>query len=555
MVTDEPVPKTALRKKYLVLYDQVPGGTGYLKELMKTPEDIMELLQLAFDKLRDCACQADETKDGCYHCLYAYRISRDLPNISRRQAMELLAEILRHRNQLEKIATVDDIGINALFESELEKRFIEALRRSTTPDCPVTLRSEVVNGKPGYFMMVNDVGYRIEPQVEVGEKEGVSVPCRADFMIQPVRAEREGQLSIAIFTDGFAYHADPSGGNYRLPMDLEQRMALAKSRRYLFWALSYEDVMGMFDDSIKEHWDNFHPGNVDHLLRAFEEKHAIRPIKSVIRKGALGGLVMYLAQPDRSAWAMFANLYAISLDSRGFCSTARLLEHKALLMDDGVGYKNLATLLSGHTEPEQFWCIQPVLGQENHIRAIVLTHGSAKRIRANDYSDIEVLVRFEDSDTGEASAFKRSWNGLLQTMNLIQFLPNASVVSSRFLSEGYSVPHAKEDEVSPESITDIPEDIVAAYGALSQLVLEDALPVLVFAMELGLAVPEAGFELCAPDGQVLGMAELSWHDRKVALLLDGEPAEPFEAAGWRVAYLSGIGDKDALRKCFDKAGE
>ena len=147
--------------------------------------------------------------------------------------------------------------------------------------------------------------------------------------------------------------------------------------------------------------------------------------------------------------------------------------------------------------------------------------------------------------------FKRAWNGLLQVMNISQFLSNISVVSSRFLSEGYSIPQTKEvitlnDDVMPH----ISEDTVIAYRELQEFVLEEALPVLTFALESELAVPEAGFEMCDTDGQVSGMAELAWPDIKVALLLDDEPLEPFKAANWKVTYLSQIKNKEDLNKLF-----
>jgi DEAD/DEAH box helicase domain-containing protein len=53
-VTDheEPVPETAYRKKYLVVFDTVPGGTGYLKQLMRSDKPMMEVFQLALDASR-----------------------------------------------------------------------------------------------------------------------------------------------------------------------------------------------------------------------------------------------------------------------------------------------------------------------------------------------------------------------------------------------------------------------------------------------------------------------------------------------------------------------
>jgi DEAD/DEAH box helicase domain-containing protein len=72
-IHEEPIPDSGLRKKYLVLYDVVPGGTGYLKELMRPPQPLMEVFQLAREVLRSCECGQSPDKDGCYRCLYIYR--------------------------------------------------------------------------------------------------------------------------------------------------------------------------------------------------------------------------------------------------------------------------------------------------------------------------------------------------------------------------------------------------------------------------------------------------------------------------------------------------
>ena len=42
---DEPIEGSDVRKRFLVLYDGVPGGTGYLKELMQLPDTLFEVFQ------------------------------------------------------------------------------------------------------------------------------------------------------------------------------------------------------------------------------------------------------------------------------------------------------------------------------------------------------------------------------------------------------------------------------------------------------------------------------------------------------------------------------
>ena len=74
----EPDPDSSLRKQYLVLYDSVPGGTGYLKQLVTRDNEearmpIYRRLALALERIESCVCWNDTERDGCYRCLYGYR--------------------------------------------------------------------------------------------------------------------------------------------------------------------------------------------------------------------------------------------------------------------------------------------------------------------------------------------------------------------------------------------------------------------------------------------------------------------------------------------------
>ena len=108
-VTDEPVPGSDIRKRYLVLYDGVPGGTGYLKELMRDQQNLLEVFEKAYDVLKNCTCQNDPEKDGCYRCLLAYRGRHDQNNTSRHAALELLKLILDNRQHLKRTERLDAI--------------------------------------------------------------------------------------------------------------------------------------------------------------------------------------------------------------------------------------------------------------------------------------------------------------------------------------------------------------------------------------------------------------------------------------------------------------
>src|SRR5690606_8410477 len=63
---EEPISGSIHRRKYLILYDTVPGGTGYLKELMRSTEPLLDVFKSALATMRSCECNADPEKDGCY---------------------------------------------------------------------------------------------------------------------------------------------------------------------------------------------------------------------------------------------------------------------------------------------------------------------------------------------------------------------------------------------------------------------------------------------------------------------------------------------------------
>lgn len=67
---------------YLVIYDSVPGGTGYLKELMRAPEPLLEVFETALKALDECSCNQNPETDGCYRCVYRYRNSHERQSIS-----------------------------------------------------------------------------------------------------------------------------------------------------------------------------------------------------------------------------------------------------------------------------------------------------------------------------------------------------------------------------------------------------------------------------------------------------------------------------------------
>jgi DEAD/DEAH box helicase domain-containing protein len=202
---DEIDSKDEYAKRYLILYDTVPGGTGYLMQLMRDEKPLFEVLEVALKKLTSCSCSDDASKDGCYRCIYAYKNNFDRALISKRKAIEIIENILEARDSIKKVESVSEVKSDSLSESVLEELFLARLK-SISNFWKETITSR---GQSGFlFEIENDkkerYTYEIEHQVQMKPEDGIGVYSKADFVIYPVK--NLDMKPIVIFTDGFAYH-------------------------------------------------------------------------------------------------------------------------------------------------------------------------------------------------------------------------------------------------------------------------------------------------------------------------------------------------------------
>ncbi len=510
MIHEEPLPDSSMRKRYLVLYDQIPGGTGYLKQLANTPDDFMAMIQVALTCLEHCPCSQNTAKDGCYSCLYAYRVSHDLPNISRRAAAELMSKLLEQRGKLEEIDTIENINVNALFESDLEARFIEGLRRSSYCGSPVEVNHEIINGKTAYCIKINRHSYNLEPQVEIGSADGVAVPCRADFLITALRQSRVAIHPIAIFTDGFQFHADLQNENYRFHKDLAQRMALSKSGRFHCWSLSYQDVMTRFS---KEHANT---PLTENLPAGFE----ISPhLKNLEKSNSFDALITFLANPNLQDWLKQALACSMAFSHRGRIREEKILALRKKMLE-ATFFDEIDSLKSESDGKAAFW-------------ARKITRGSAtlnilSLLRQEDLRNperISLTIRLSDAVPDIATEdFRGLWNDVLQAYNLLQFIPGTVVVTDQFIINRLSIPEIREC---------VPDN----WQELKEVCSSKVHPLLSFASIHGWTKPEPGYELAGEQDEVLACAELAWEDKGLAILLSADDLETFKAHGWNTCIV------------------
>ena len=499
-VTDEPVPGSDIRKRYLVLYDGVPGGTGYLKELMRDQQNLMDVFELAFEVLKNCTCQNDANKDGCYRCLLAYRGRHDQHNTSRHAALELLKLILDNRQHLKRTKRLDAIRINRLLESELEGLFIEALRRTPdgTPSRNVT--HQVVNGKEGFYLRSEYGNYLIELQVDLGHPQGVAVPCRADFVIYPERPE-PGELPVVVFTDGYEYHADPNVG-LRIGVDTAQRLALIHSGRYRVWSLTWDDVQEQFRYPVpKFDAENLCAGpKYGPLVTKLDPANA-SVWRSLGGLSSFSALMMFLGSARGRPWASQAQAFAVSLMESDPDTPGRLKLRRERNHSDG----------------------SPLISAAGCMDIAAL--------QAEDFSNLTLRIQlFDDYAHHGLAEWKKAWREFLRLGNLLQFLQGFGFVSSLGLyDDAYrwiSEPAASSGEVS----------MLAPISELLDIVAPEVRDLCRKLVVAGKVLPEPGYELTSTEGEIIATAELAWSSCQVAILLEHESngAALFEASGWRV---------------------
>ena len=535
-VHEEPLADSTFKRKYLVLYDTVPGGTGYLKQLMRSEDPLMEVLKLALDTLKSCTCNQQKDKDGCYRCLFAYRNSYNMPKTSRDTAIELFAEILSYRDKLIKTDTIKNISLNTLIESELEARFIGALKLYKSEKLSILLKSDLVNGKPGYFLKMGERAYYIEPQVKFNELTGVSVPSRADFVIWPARVN-DPMKPVAVFLDGFTYHRD------RVGEDMAQRMAIAQSGKYHVWSLSWHDVENTFTPQKDFCVDFLDPSELPagDKLNDLLTGYGLIDLKGLNKLNSFALLVEFLQKPEEDRWRLFVFVFSLlHVDGVKFAEQKAIEEWTSKVEND------MPDEMASKIKETDCPCLYGYFSAKNHdgnleLQQYVVTEQKAV-VPPGDAMGIRFGCCLEDDDAGkQASGYQAIWNGFLRLYNFFQFLPHSFFVSREGLKKkAYdtiklfdAAPTSGGPEVKPEDSkwNEILELTDETFHGLLNLLKNNDWP-----------VPEAGYELQSGKGEIIGTAELAWEELKIAFLLEDELEfkSRFVDAQWKVFSLKNV---------------
>ena len=243
-----------LSKRFLVIFDSVPGGTGFLRELWDK-DSFFEMIGLSLKTMKDCTCATSKDLDGCPRCVLAGAAQYDLPNVSRAEAIKYLEAILAHKDKMAALKTgLDEVEVEGFLDSDLEYRFLSIMRNlnesSNRPKLDrygieiVELTAHKDERRAIEFKIKrkdsNDIfSYRMDHQKPLNT--GIKTTI-ADFYFE--RLDNQNAKPIAVFLDGFRYHAGPRSGD-RVAADFVKREALVNGdgvSKHNVWIMTWKDI-------------------------------------------------------------------------------------------------------------------------------------------------------------------------------------------------------------------------------------------------------------------------------------------------------------------------
>ncbi|MGO3152733.1 MAG: DEAD/DEAH box helicase [Galactobacter sp.] len=545
----------------LLLHDRVPGGTGYLDDFSQ-PGVVRSVLAAALRVVSSCSC-AGQDRLACQHCLLPFADSFELDNVSRLAAEQLLKQLLLSPSGGSDAADweIEDAPErvrDTSIESHLEKQFRAALVKRLE-DSGATVRETpgMLANSLRFKLQGKDEQWLLEPQVDV-------MGTRPDFILRQETGQAT-DIALAIYTDGFAYHA--STAHNRVADDAAKRARLRSEgylpntgvERIIPWAITADDVTSFADNAPVAadlvRWKDAR------LVPGIQKRFAVdAEILGLTDRGAMDALWAWMHQPDVSAWTKVAQAvpYLWSRRNSGIESAVnayliaeRLAQGEAAVGAGAAGVAGLggsagAGNVAEGGNPTWSWT-------SDHLAV------TAQRVEFEGAPQIAVgLCLDERPSVLGTEAFKADWRTWLHLTNLLSFndpdLLHVGTVSGRDplspptvsgktdpdrVAEVRNVSVAAPGETTAEAVGESSDTAAALSADWAELVAAAASEwesefLTSLAHMGGLPLPVTGEEV---DGV---MVDIYWPEQHVAVIspeeLENDPAvvQDVEQSGVRV---------------------
>ena len=533
----EPVGETDDRRHFIVLYDSVPGGTGYLHDLLSNVDNMQSVFGKAYDTMRKCDCY-DGTMDGCYRCLLEYRNSYGMESTSKQLALEMLHDIVTSEaNWVQENKGLSAMAGNPWMDSELEARFPEALSRFSGADSVhgqrVCVSQDIVKGKHGYRVIIGNIAYDMEPQVDLGAAQGVQFASKPDFVLWPSNTEFR---PVAVFLDGYAYHAESASE------DLLKRQAMMRAG-FTVWTLNWYDINQVMGDKATDVPllnGLTSPEQHHQAIAALAQKAGMANVSDLLSRTPFELLLHALIEPNQQAFQLQALFFTLQ------CLPAKSFSDSAVQKVVQSALRGLPVNFTDHA-PETATMMGAVDIRDSQEAAVLSLHLVAGQGLFNTVDLNEVLVSAcYELKPGKADQARFQWQRFWGAVNLLQFLPLFYAWTPDSKTSGIAAGLQWTLSKATWDLTSTNPEVTHSHTD-EQLFLpnwfEQIEPNLRSALqELPINWPtkaRIGDEVSAGAlDEVVGEAEILFDTLKVALLLPEYPDQQaakqhLEAAGWR----------------------
>jgi replicative superfamily II helicase len=552
---------TGRSRRFLVLHDTLPRGTGYLQRLAD-PAEFRVVLEAARRIAADCPCQ-HEAKRACHRCLLGHISDDKFDLVSRAEALEMLGDLL-DRWETEDVPATDHISLWDQVESELEARFGQALKDWATQSAPSVLYrpGPKADGNPTADLYVTQAdGQVLHWQVTL---QNTIAGTRPDVLFKRLD---DAPLTVAVYLDGYRYHAAPDGN--RLADDADKRARL-RANGVVVFQLNWDDVdaavgtgTGTGTGTDPGELRPWHPYRGNGEARARQAYTVLggdpAELPGLIWTTPVSTLFAFLQDPDLAAWSRRAQAAVAGLPTQP--GSSRVQAHPGGVADA------VTAALRGTPLPPGGGDIAVLRATDASGCAVTVLIDQRGRDRETSplgtWSAFAVIDDRQSAITADPAAHKARWAAWLYWGNLIQFLAEsggdaaqlartaladfdpavlaaaggAGLASSIILTPADPVSEAElamlgviqsapppggpVDVVWPGSIADMLVPEVASLG--HQLAA------------LGVPAPaddQVGYEL----GDQAWQAELAWPARRAAVIAPGREAgdclAAYAAADW-----------------------
>jgi DEAD/DEAH box helicase domain-containing protein len=491
----------------LYLYDSVPGGSGYLRQLVEHPDSMKSVISKAEEALQSCPC-VEDGKTGCYRCVKSYRSQFGPGEPDRDAALQMMQAILKQWEHLGRATR----GINAsvkdyLVDSQLEQRFMEVIHKRFGAQ---SLTPQVLEGGKKGFLLDTGLGgkgalWTVETQVQIDKRFKGLPKKRVDFLMTPIGSS--GVKPIVVEMDGLTFHAET------VDQDIIDRINMIRSGKVRVWTLGWHDLDEAADSAVSNPFSEgalgpAHAGLLGRILATPKLSPHEAGIKILSGATSLEGLFQAISNPALELSAAASILLRVIIQKGsaidGLPRIASLTQDSRLFLE--------AAALHGHCGAGAVDCY--MAADKCHPDE---WHAGGAEMRVVLKTTLPGLV----AKAAPTRAYAEAWRSLWRIVNMLQDL------------RGFHIEFPGIDTLNAPSmgLSSEPGDD-DSWVEILELVDEAYLPLVRALIAAEIMPPDAiGLDLVEA-GAVAGMAEVGWTVAKLAIA-----EQPLTISGWTVIHF------------------